>query len=247
MGAVNFSIDKRLVECIKQELDLKVFVETGTFEGGTIERIANLFESIYSVELAQEYFYQTQRRFADVEHVKLSLGDSAYFLNQRCPKLSLKNVLYWLDAHWCNADDTGGQDSQCPLLSELGAIVQLNTNSVIMIDDARLFLCAPPALHRVKQWPRFQQIIDALNKLSATHELMVINDVILFHPPSITQTLTQYAHDHGVDWLHTMNQSKKTDALEYDARDDVQSIYEQLVEKEAVIQNLIKQLANHSR
>ncbi len=38
MGAIDFSIDVRLVECLRRELPISVFVETGTFEGEAIAR-----------------------------------------------------------------------------------------------------------------------------------------------------------------------------------------------------------------
>ena len=128
-----------------------------------------------------------------------------------------------------------------------------------MIDDARLFLCTPCAPHEVSQWPGFQEVLDTLHGLSAEHRITVLNDVILFHPPGLSQLLGQYAHDRGIDWLHQMNRAKKADELERNNREqqavleffmkrvlevpkDNEELWAQLVEKEAVIQGLVTQL-----
>ena len=60
MGAVNFSLDRKLVECLKESLPLDVLVETGTFEGDTIANVGELFSEVYSVELSEE-LYQKAR------------------------------------------------------------------------------------------------------------------------------------------------------------------------------------------
>jgi hypothetical protein len=38
MGAISFSIDIELVKFLKENLGLEAFVETGTFEGETLEK-----------------------------------------------------------------------------------------------------------------------------------------------------------------------------------------------------------------
>ena len=141
MGAVTFSIDSELVRVLRQLLPLKYFVETGTFEGETVEQVRLLFEEIHSVELAEDYHSQAVERFRDIPEVHLYQGDSEAVLKSLHPQLNSEAVLYWLDAHWCVADKTAGYQSQCPLLQELDALKTLNLNSVILIDDARLFLC----------------------------------------------------------------------------------------------------------
>jgi hypothetical protein len=119
-----------------------------------------------------------------------------------------------LDAHWCAAEGSGGANSQCPLLEELAAIGQLNDASVIMIGDSRLFLCTPCAPHRVSQWPTFQDFLDRLRRLSAFLRIMVLNDVTLFYPTIASPFPDQYAHEHGIDWLHQINRARSASELE---------------------------------
>ena len=123
------------------------------------------------------------------------------------------------------ADQTAGQTSQCPLLDELGAISSLNEQSIILIDDARLFLCPPPRPHEVSQWPSFDSVLKRLRGLSSAHEIMILNDVIICSPAVVRESLTFYAHEHSADWLTAMDKARDYDLM-----------LAQLKEKETVLQ-----------
>lgn len=142
--------------------------------------------------------------------------------------LAGENVIYWLDAHWCATPDGEATEGiQCELLEEIAGIGQLSASSVVLIDDARLFLSPPPPPHDSQQWPTFQQVLNALTKASSTHEVAVINDVIAFYPPSLARALNDYAAMHGVDWLTVTEKSRQYDSVLADN-----------VAKERVIQEL---------
>jgi molybdopterin converting factor small subunit len=201
MGAVDFSIDVKLVAAIRETLPIDVFVETGTFEGEAVARLRGEFEELHSIELADDYYNAAAERFGGDEAVRLHHGDSPVVLASLEKVLRERAVLYWLDAHWCAADGTAGEKSQCPLLAELASIGELNERSAILIDDARLFLAPPPAPHEIGDWPRFQQILQRLSALNASHEIMVVNDVIAFFPPAARSAVSEYARAHGIDPL----------------------------------------------
>ncbi|MBK6744388.1 MAG: glycosyltransferase [Hydrogenophilales bacterium] len=215
MGAVSFSIDLRLVKALKRALPLDVFVETGTFMGDSCETVKNHFQEIFTVELSEQYSQKAQSRFADFPYISVIQGASPEALADLAPMLTGRSVLYFLDAHWCNAQNTAGSTSQCPLLDELRAIGQLNLDSAIVIDDARLFLAPPPAPHEIAQWPTLPEILSALGELGTGHQLMVINDNIVFFPPSARFAVRQYARNHGIDWLHVMQKARELDRLEH--------------------------------
>ena len=225
MGAVSFSIDKNLVAHLKQVLPLPIFVETGTFEGESTEQVLPLFEQIYTVELAEEYYLKAAQRFEGMAAVQVYHDSSEQFLQRLRPILHDRSVLYWLDAHWCVADETAGEASQCPLLEELAAIGALNPESVILIDDARLFLCTPPAPHRITQWPSLDAIVRQLFVLSDAHQVMVLNDAIVYYPTAIQAAMQQYAYQHSIDWLVVLEK------LRY-----FEQSMPQLEEKEAILQ-----------
>ena len=50
MGAINFSIDTKLIEVLQKKLPLKTFVETGTFEGASITAVKPLFSKLLTIE-----------------------------------------------------------------------------------------------------------------------------------------------------------------------------------------------------
>lgn len=201
MGAVDFSIDMRLVETLRRVLPISVFVETGTFEGEAVARARESFDEVYSIELSDHYHARAAERFAGDAGVRLYHGDSSRVLASLRPTLEDKATLYWLDAHWCVADETAGEQSQCPLLDELTALGRLNTESVVLIDDARLFLATPPYPHEASNWPRLQEVVERLLLLSSDHELMVVNDVIVFFPGAALTAVSDHARSYGIDWL----------------------------------------------
>ena len=114
MGDINFSIDTGLVEALKRELKLSLFIETGTFEGDAIEIARPYFDEIHSIELSPEYYELAKARFEGDPNVHLYLGDSANQLAALKPVFKGRPTLFWLDAHWCVATSTGGEKSQCP-------------------------------------------------------------------------------------------------------------------------------------
>jgi hypothetical protein len=213
MGAITFSINPKLIAALKSQLDFEVFVETGTFKGETIQTVKNDFKQVYSIELSPHYYQEAVNQFAADDHVTLINDNSSQALQALMPNLKDKSVLYWLDAHWCVAEETAGALSQCPLIDELNAIHHLNADSLVIIDDARLFLTTPQAPHEVSNWPTFHAIIQTLLQLSHTHRLTVLNDCILFFPESLTDTIQQFAHQYGVDWLDLVNRCRDSEEM----------------------------------
>lgn len=228
MGAVTFSIDIELVKFLKKTLpSLDMFVETGTFKGDTVASVKSFFQEIITIELAEEYYHLSRLRFYDDAKVKVIQGDSAQQLKKCQNYLASKSVIYWLDAHWCVAENTAGAMSQCPLLSELAAINHLNNDSVILIDDARLFLAPPLVPHEITDWPSFNDILAGFKMLSTQHSLMILNDCILFYPSKIERDLRAFSHHNGVDWLTILDLSR-----------NYQNLLNQLGEKDEEIDNL---------
>lgn len=201
MGAINFSLDPQLVEFLTGVLPLKLFVETGTFKGDSLRIAQRFFPECHSVELSDALYKEVSEAFCGQPGIHLHHGASPAVLGTMRERLAQTPALFWLDAHWCVADNTAGSDSQSPLLQELDAIGALHPQSVLLIDDARLYLCPPPKPHRLSDWPDFHAIVQRLLAMSRTHRLMICNDVIVFHPQEIERLLAEHAHQHGVDWL----------------------------------------------
>jgi hypothetical protein len=204
MGAIHFSLHDQLLECLKRELPLDVFFETGTFRAGTTRGVAHRFEKVYTVELSPELHRAARDALNAYPNVTALEGSSPAVLRRYRHELADKSVLYWLDAHWCGTS-TAGDLSECPLLEELDAIQALNQASVILVDDARLFLGPPPHPHKAEDWPTICQVTDKLRALSAQHDVWIINDVLIFAPVRVAPSIVAYGRNHGVD-LHTLAQ-----------------------------------------
>jgi GT2 family glycosyltransferase len=208
MGVVRFSIDPRLVRELTQALPLKVFVETGTYEGDSVAAARPYFDELHTVEIADDLYERAAERFAGDDSVHVHHGDSAEILGELRPKLQRKAVLYWLDAHWCGSElerNEGGS----PLLAELAAIGKLSKRDVVLIDDARLFMAPPPPPANPEQWPTLDQVLGALGASSSSHELIVIDDVLTFAPKEVSESLRQFARAGAVDLLAELKSSQQ--------------------------------------
>jgi hypothetical protein len=98
---------------------------------------------------------------------------------------------------------------ECPLLFELEAIGSLNDRSVVMIDDARLFLAPPPAPSKPGEWPHLSELLARLSAVRPENELLVIDDVIVFFPPEIADALRSFARENAIDWLAELTRGRE--------------------------------------
>lgn len=241
MGAYDFSIDTDLVERLRGALPLSVFVETGTFEGEAVARVLPFFDELHSVELAPTYHAAASERFREHPNVRLHLGDSRDVLRDLRWELEARSVLYWLDAHWCAVEEIAAAESQCPLLDELDAIGTLNDESIVLIDDARLFLATPPPPHDPAEWPRFQEVIEKLVSLNAAHQISVVNDVIAFYPASCREAVSAYAQARGIDLLaqtHRLGELERECAVHARAAAERLAALEELQESHTALERV---------
>jgi len=209
MGAIYFSLDPELAKLLLRKLKIRVFFETGTFEAATALSMAPLFERIYTVELSEKLYNNALRKLAHCPNVKVISGSSPDVLRARAAELRRDRVLYWLDAHWCDAGGASGAEEECVLLAELQAIGHLNENSAVLIDDARFFLAPPPPPHDPAKWPDLLKVITALRNVNDGHALYIINDTILFVPTSIANEIVTYGRNRGVDLFNLAQVARK--------------------------------------
>lgn len=129
---------RELIKKTARENNLRVFIETGTCHGATLESMIEDFDILYSIELNPDFHAEVQARFAANRKIALYLGDSAEVL-PRLLRLSLRDqpYLYWLDAHHSGAD-TAGDPNNPPLDRELDAIYKYMECGFVLIDDQHL-------------------------------------------------------------------------------------------------------------
>ena len=130
-------VKHRTIAEYAKRFQLDVLVETGTFYGDTLAATKRHFAELYSIELSPGLHSQAVKRFTGESSVHLLLGDSGKILREILPRMT-RTPLFWLDAHF-----SGGQTARgsldTPVVEELEAILASCPNSVVLIDDARLF------------------------------------------------------------------------------------------------------------
>lgn len=126
-----------VIDMLRKNNGIDIFVETGTYHGDTVKHFKNTFKKIYSIEIGHDLAANAKKRFAKDLHVEIVEGDSANALSLILQKLT-KPAVFWLDAH-CSEGDTEKGDDYSPILKELEAILSKDQKHVIAIDDARLF------------------------------------------------------------------------------------------------------------
>lgn len=157
-------VPRNLSLFLKDKFGLKVFVETGTYEGKSSKWAAAHFDKVYTIELHQPYFEKVSNKYSHIGNIDFLLGDSRVELKNILARLE-EPALFWLDAHWSggSAQAAYQREDECPLIEELEAIVSSNLNHFIIVDDARLFLNPPKKPHHPDQWPAYQKIKDLLS------------------------------------------------------------------------------------
>lgn len=116
--------------------DCEIFVETGTYLGGSIDRALELgFSEIYSIEFNKSFYEETRKRLEGYDNIHLFHGDSAQIFPSILSLISDKKIFFWLDAH-----DTFGTGGGIPMKQELHHIKAHKRNDhTIMIDDVPLY------------------------------------------------------------------------------------------------------------
>src|SRR5262249_42701322 len=156
----------------RDALDIQTFVETGTHYGETAAWAAGEFDRVVTIEAAPHLHDHALASCGHLKNVEFLLGDSREVLPGVVAELTAP-AIFWLDGHFCGGQ-TAGAESECPLLHELGAIRTSSLDHTILIDDARLFLCAPPRPHKSEDWPSIDEVIDGLRRKGVTRRISVI-------------------------------------------------------------------------
>jgi hypothetical protein len=200
----------RLCAVLRNELSLTSAVETGTFGGEGAVALRGIFGTVWSIELSK-----TLHEAAKVKHATEGL-EFIYGASQTVLPELLRGIgepaLFWLDGHWCGGD-TAGEDRECPILREIAAIDAwpYAGDSVLLIDDARLFLGPPEPPLKPEEWPTFLQVLDALRSRFDRY-VTVLEDVIIAGPSLARPAIEQY-------WLERLTTAPTSLAPETSVRD----------------------------
>jgi len=191
--AVSSGFPARIALALAKLSGATVFVETGTYQGATARWAAEYFASVYTIERAEPLFKAHSRALRALDNVEPLLGDSREVLRKIIPGLQGQRAVVWLDGHW-SGGETAGAGEECPLIGELEMMAS-RAHDVIFIDDARLFLCAPPPPHDPRQWPTITEVVAALTAAGPRRYVQIVDDVIIAVPDvsELRNCLTSYA------------------------------------------------------
>ena len=182
-------IPTELTLFLKQCSGAENFVETGTFKGTTAVWASQFFDNVATIEMSEPIYQETRNRHQHITNIEFFLGHTVERLKQILSNLNGPTI-FWLDAHWSGAN-TYGINDECPLIEEIRIINDSGIDSIILIDDARLFLSPPPLPHKIEAWPDLPSIIYQLENISKKY-IAVLDDCIISVPEKLKDPLSGY-------------------------------------------------------
>lgn len=211
MGAIHSSISLELLDFCLEQLPLKNFVATGDIEKSTVEAVAARFENLHLTTRYQEL--NSVESNSSVIHTNgwIHCGDFADLLNREKTEFSSTPTLFWLTGYWTHLGCDLVTHLETSLFRDLNAIQSLHPDSLILIDDARLYFCKPPKSEGLRDWPDLDDVMIKLRSISESHRMVVLNDIIIFYPSRIKEQFARYECENGVDWLDIVLESQITE------------------------------------
>ncbi len=178
-------LKQEFLERLKNAFKIETFVETGTYLGNTTDEASWVFPIVHSIELSHELASSAKARFASQEHVHIHEADSGNCLIDLTPTLQ-EPILFYLDGHYSGPGTAKGEEN-APLLRELKAIaLAKKSESVILIDDIRLFQASKTAEAiqgtAMDNLPDLEDIVKALLKINPKYEICFLGDTLLAFP-----------------------------------------------------------------
>jgi hypothetical protein len=151
------------------------FVETGTFQGDTLDIIAKSNVSkIISLELSDVFLKSCKKRFENNPNIFIYKGNSKYDLYDKIKNIDSK-ITFWLDSHWSGIPDVACDSvTICPVLEELEQIKQHSNTHTIMINDIRLM---NNSNNKYEGFPiKIDQILTKLYEINPNYQIKYFDD-----------------------------------------------------------------------
>jgi hypothetical protein len=170
------AVKHKIIKNIAKEYNISSFVETGTYLGGLIYAMKDIFQRIHTIELAEELFVNAQQKFEPFPYIHTLLGDSGEVLQTLVPTLQ-ENSIFWLDGHFSGGITARGE-TDAPVGKELKAIIKDIHNGfkhIILIDDARLFINDTS----YTGYPRMKEIENLVQTELPNYAISIESDVII--------------------------------------------------------------------
>ena len=199
MGDVYWSIHAPLIARIAKELNIKTVIETGTHYGVGTLQLAALFDKVWTIENDPVLVNFFRKNYAQIKKIQMSQGSSPDILVKILPKIEGR-VLFFLDAHWFPSSPRSSfhEGTQCPVMHELQTIhdfLNEKPNSVVMIDDAHMFLKSLPPSFNTHDFPRIGTLMQRIKESIDAEFVDVMDDVIIAGTNRLEGILEEYEAD----------------------------------------------------
>ena len=206
MGNVSRFVPPELIRSLRDSGGIQTAIETGTFTGDNAVHLADIFDSVYSIELLPEIWQAAAEKHRNVNNLVFVNADSPVGLRDLGPRIN-GPVLFYLDAHGgmfytptesrertsLDEPTSGGAKTQCPLIDEIQAIddcYRAASESCILVDDARAFI-TPLLGRRDEDWPPLMDVFDVLRAKNRRFVTM-IDDIIIAVPPNLRSVVEDW-------------------------------------------------------
>ncbi len=173
---------RQIIDFYRRKFGARIFVETGTFMGETVEAFRNDFDRLISIELNLDLAARAQRKFAAISNISILQGDSGILLNQIVRDLQ-EPALFWLDGHYSGEFTYQGEfiatakgDKETPVIEELTAVLGAPRRHTALVDDARCF-------NGLGDYPTIGQLRKLVRKTRRDYQLILERDIIRITPP----------------------------------------------------------------
>jgi len=152
----------------------KVFIETGTYHGDTVNVMKGRYGKVVSIEVDPVLCDKARERFREDSNVEIILGDCARELPRILEALS-EPAVFWLDGHW-SGEGTGKGEMEEPVLLSLRQIREHPVRGhVIFIDDARYF-------DGRSGRPVIVEVLLRLQEVDASYRIRILDDIVIAVP-----------------------------------------------------------------
>lgn len=196
MGDVYWGLHLPLAAAVRRSGITKA-IETGSYFGAGALHLGALFENVWTIERNFELYDFCVEQYSELcANIAFVNGDSATELKRIATSVD-GPFLYVLDAHWFPTDSLSddGQLGQCPVIDELTQIAECggcSNGSVVIIDDADMFLGSLPAPFRGREFPSIDELLIFLRTDLEAETVRVLDDVIVAGPSWLGESIEDY-------------------------------------------------------
>ncbi len=180
-------LDSTFLQKIADAFQVDIFIETGTFNGITASRAAQIFKEVHTIELEPTLFKTAQTKLKQHANITTYLGNSSETIPTIIPKIS-GTPLFWLDAHYCGENtalsepDPNSAEAITAIRRELTAIKKSGiTDCILLIDDIRGYGSCINGVEYCGCWayPPVQEVCRAAQEINPHFKFALLGDSLL--------------------------------------------------------------------